>query len=68
MASIDFNLSPELAYCLKDNVAYPVVGASASSIATLAQTRLVDAATESSAAQTQLISAVTVANPTVVKQ
>ena len=23
MASIDFNLSPELAYCLKDNVAYP---------------------------------------------
>lgn len=68
MPSIDFNLSPELTYILKDNVAYPVVGASGAAISTLAQNRLKDAATESIAAQGQLISAVTLANPVIVKQ
>lgn len=68
MPSIDLNLSQELAYCLKDNIAYPIVGASGSALATLAASRVVDAATESDAAQTQHISAVTLSNATVVKQ
>lgn len=66
MASIDFNLSQELAYVLKDNIAYPVVGASASTVEALAAQRLIDAGTDS--LQNQLITAVTLANPTVVKQ
>jgi len=66
MASIDFNLSQELAYILKDNVAYPVVGASAAAINALAVQRLIDAGTDSQ--QNVLLSAVTLANPTVVKQ
>lgn len=61
-------LSPEVAYCLKGNVAYPTVGANAASIATIAQNREKDAATDSNGAQTQRISAITVANPTVVLQ
>ena len=38
-------LSPEVVYALKGNVAYPVVGASASAIGTLAQNRMQDAYT-----------------------
>lgn len=68
MPSIDFNLSPEVAYCLKDNIAVPTVGASGSAYATLAATRIKDAATESTAAQAQLISAVTIASAKVVNQ
>lgn len=36
------NLSPELAYATKGNIAYPTVGASAASIAGLAQNRFAD--------------------------
>lgn len=60
--------SQELVYATKSNVAYPIIGASASALATLAQNRLKDAFTDSSATQTQRISAVTVANPQVVLQ
>lgn len=60
--------SQELVYATKSNVAYPIVGASAAALATLAQNRLKDAFTDSIAAQTQRISAVTIANPTVVLQ
>lgn len=60
MALETFN--PELVYTLKGNIAYPVVGAA--SLATTAQNRLKDAFTDSNAAQTQRISAVTIAAQT----
>lgn len=44
MAAFD-PLSQEVVYALKGNIAYPIVGASASAIATLAQGRLQDALT-----------------------
>lgn len=61
-------LSPEVVYTAKGNIAYPVVGASASALATLAQNRIKDWATESDASQKQHISAITVSNPIVVLQ
>jgi hypothetical protein len=52
------SLSPEVAYCLKDNIAYPIVGAA--SLAVKAEARIEDAATSSNGAQTQHITAITV--------
>ena len=45
MPAID-PLAPEVVYSLKSNIAYPIVGASASAIATTAQNRLQDALTD----------------------
>lgn len=59
MASFD-PLSPEVTYASKGNVAYPVVGASASAVAALAQTRLDDEYTASGITVTVPASAVTV--------
>ena len=55
-------------YALKGNVAVPTVGASGATVATAAGNRIKDAFTDSIAAQTQRISAVTVANAPVVNQ
>lgn len=59
MATFD-PLSQEVVYALKGNVAYPIIGASASAIATLAQGRLNDAYTPSGVTATVPSSAITV--------
>ena len=61
-------LSPEVAYALKGNIALPTVGASGSANSTTAGNRLKDAYTESSAAQTQHVTAITIAATPVVNQ
>jgi hypothetical protein len=59
MAAFD-PLSPEVVYALKGNVAYPVIGASATALATLAQNRLGDAYAPSGVTATVPSSAFTV--------
>lgn len=61
-------LSPEVAYALKGNIVLPTVGASGSANSTKAATRIIDAYTESNAAQTQHVTAVTVAATPVANQ
>lgn len=61
-------LSPEVTYALKGNIALPTVGASGSASSTKAATRLIDEYTESSGAQTQHVTAITIAATPVVNQ
>lgn len=53
-------LSPEVVYALKSNIAYPVVGASAATVAGLAQGRLNDAFSATGVTTTVPSSAITV--------
>lgn len=53
-------LSQEVVYALKSNIAYPIVGASAAAVASLAQSRLNDAWSATGATTTVPASAVTV--------
>lgn len=59
MAAFDA-LSPEVTYVLKSNIAYPIIGASAAGVASLAQSRINDAYSPSGATVTIPSSAVTV--------